>query len=169
MSSELVRRPLLRWDEFTLHVDLDMLELVVNRLLEGRDLPIRRILIEGDDDALDLRVAVAWKGLPAQLSVRLSELRLHRRTFGCRVASLRGPLGLPLPIEAAVAVIRRFGRDLVSLDPRDRILLVDLRRFLPDGFEMRVKDVRCQGRWLELRLAGGSAAAALASPAVAQA
>jgi hypothetical protein len=50
----------------------------------------------------------------------------------------------------------------VSFDPGDRILLVDLRRFLPEGLEVRVKDVRCEGRWVCVELAGGSVAAVLA-------
>ena len=166
MTSELALRPLVRWDGFTLRVDLDIVELLVNRALEVRATPLRRVLVGGEGDALELRVTAAWKGLPAQLSARISELRLHRRCFGCRVESLHGPLGLPLPLELAATLLRRLESDLVSFDADDRILLVDLGGFLPEGLEARVEDVQCRGRWLELSVAPGSVAALLAAPAV---
>jgi len=167
MTSELALRPLVRWDGFTLRVDLDIVELLVNRALEARATVVKRVLVEGDTNALELRVTAAWKGLPAQLSARISELRLHRRCFGCRVESLHGPLGLPLPLTIVALLVRRLESDLVHFDAEDQILLVDLRRFLPEGLEVRVQDVQCRGRWLEVSLAGGSVAAVLAAPAVA--
>jgi len=159
-------RPLVRWDGFVLHVDLDIVELVANRALEARDTPIRRVLVEGEGNVLTLRVTAAWKGLPAQLSARISELRLHRRRFGCRLESLHGPMGLPLPIELVGFLVRRLGSEIIDFDTEDRILLVDLRGHLPEGIEVRVQDVQCRGRWLEITLAGGSLAAALAAPAM---
>lgn len=155
-------RPLVRWDGFTLRIDLDMVEVVANRELARRVDAIRRLEVSGEGDVLDLRVEAAWKGFPAQVSAKLRELRLHRRFFGCRIEGLRGPMGVPLPGALLSAMIRRFGQGLLSFDPDDRILLVDLRRFLPEGLEVRVKDVRCQGRWLCVDLAGGSVAAVLA-------
>jgi hypothetical protein len=162
MSSSLAMRPLVRWDGFTLRVDLDMVELVANRELARRVDAIRRLEVSGEGDELELRLEVAWKGFPGQVSARLRELRLHRRFFGCRIERLRGPMGLPLPTALVSALIRRFGQGLLSFDPDDRILLVDLRRFLPEGLEVRVQDVRCQDRWLCVDLAGGSVAAVLA-------
>ncbi|MFI5143294.1 MAG: hypothetical protein ACHQQS_04835 [Thermoanaerobaculales bacterium] len=166
MTSELALRPLVRWDGFTLRIDLDIVELLVNRVLEARASVVRRVLVEGDHGALDLHVTAAWRGLPAQLSARISELRLHRRCFGCRVASLHGPLGLPLPLTIVAGLVRRLDHDLIHFDAEDGILLVDLRRYLPEGLEVRVDDVQCRGRWLEVSLAGGSVAAVLAAPAV---
>ena len=158
-------RPLVRWDGFALWIDLDMVELVASRQLAGRVEAIRRLRVRGEGDGLELHVEAAWKGLPAQVSVRICELRLHRRFFGCRIAGVRGPMGVPLPPALVSAVIRRFGQGLLSFDPDDSILLVDLRRFLPEGLEVRVKDVRCVDRWLCVDLAGGSVAALLAGVA----
>ncbi len=165
MSSNLAMRPLARWDGFSLRVDLDMAELIANRELARRGSVVRRVEIAGDGDELELRVEAAWKGFPAQVSARVRELRLHRRYFGCRVVGLRGPVGLPLPVGLLGALVRRFGQGMLSFDPEDRILLVGLRRFLPEGIEVRVRDVRCEGRWLCVDLAGGSVAAVLAGVA----
>lgn len=164
MSSELALRPLVTWDGFSLRVDLDMVELVANRELANRVPAVRRISVKGDGEELEIRLEAAWKGLPAHLTARVSELRLHRRFFGCRLESLRGPLGLPLPAALAGTVARLLAPDLLRFDADDRILLLDLRRHLPEGLEVRISDVRCEGRWLTVEFAGGSVAALLAAP-----
>ena len=163
MSSELALRPLVKWDGFALQVDLDMVELVANRELARRAPAIRRVGLTGEDDVLEIHLEAALKGLPARVSATVSELRLHRRFFGCRIEALHGPLGIPLPIALAGALARRLAPELLRVDPEDRILLVDLRRFLPEGLEVRISDVRCVGRWLTVELAGGSVAAVLAA------
>jgi len=163
MASELALRPLVRWDGFALQVDLDMVELIANRELARRSSAVRRIGVTGEGEVLQIHLEVALKGLPTRVSASLSELRLHRRFFGCRIETLHGPLGIPLPIGLAGALARRLAPELLRFDPEDRILLVDLRRFLPDGLEVRISDVRCVGRWLTVELAGGSVAAVLAA------
>ena len=162
MSSKLAMRPLVRWDGFTLQIDLDMAELIANRELARRGSVLRHVEIGGDGEELEFDVEAAWRGFPARVSARVRELRLHRRFFGCRVVGLRGPLGVPLPAGLLGTLVRRFGQGLLSFDSDDRILLVDLRRFLPEGLEVRVRDVRCQERWLRVDLDGGSVAAVLA-------
>jgi hypothetical protein len=163
VSSELALRPLVKWDGFALQVDLDMVELVANRALAKRAPSFRRLGVTGEGDELAIHLEAGLKGLPAHLSATVSELRLHRRFFGCRIEALHGPLGLPLPIAVAGSLARRLAPELLRFDPDDRILLVDLRRFLPEGLEVRISDVRCVGRWLTVTLAGGSVAAVLAA------
>ncbi len=158
MSSTLATRPLVRWDGFTVRIDLDMVELAANRELARRGSVVRRVQVGGEGDELEIDVVAAWRGFPGQVSARVRELRFHRRYFGCRVERLRGPVGVPLPAAILAALVRRFGQGIVTFDPSDRILLVDLRRFLPEGIDVRVRDVRCEGRWLCVELAGGSVA-----------
>ncbi len=163
MTSELALRPLVRWDGFALQVDLDMVELIANRELARHDSAVRHVGLTGEGETLEIHLEAALKGVPARLSASVSELRVHRRFFGCRVEALHGPFGLPLPIGLAGTVARRLAPDLLRFDPEDHILLVDLRGFLPEGLEVRVADVRCAGRWLSVELAGGSVATVLAA------
>jgi hypothetical protein len=163
MASELALRPLVKWDGFALQVDLDMVELIATRELARRASAIRRVGVTGEGEVLQIHLEVALKGLPARISANLSELRLHRRFFGCRIKALHGPFGIPLPIGLAGVLARHLAPELLRFDPDDRILLVDVRRFLPDGLEVRISDVRCVGRWLTVELAGGSVAAVLAA------
>ena len=163
MGSSLLPRPLLTWEEFCLRIDLDILELWLNREVAGKVEALREFRFSGAGDQLELRVKVAVEGLPAWVSARLSELRIYKAMLGGHVESLRGPLGIPVPVSLAAAVLRRHAAQWVRLDADDRILLVDLRRWLPASLHLHVQDVRCAGRWLELELAPGSFALVLAS------
>lgn len=160
MPSDLVPRALVRWDGFTLRVDLDGLEVMARRVLAEKVpwLELRRL--GGAGSVVEVEVASHWQGFRFAGTLRLSELRLHRRILGCRVEAVRGPLSLPIPLGLVASLFDKYAGALLRLDPEDRILLVDLRRFLPAGIEVRIADVRCRERWLEIDVAPGSVAAA---------
>lgn len=161
MPTDLVPRALLRWDGFTLRFDLDVLESLGRRVLAERLpwLELRRL--GGAGGVLQLEFASHWQVFRVGGTLRLSELRLHRRFLGCRVEAVRGPLALPVPLGLIATLLRRHAGPSLRLDPEDRILLVDLRRHLPAGAEVRIADVRCRERWLEVDVAPGSLAATL--------
>lgn len=161
MSSALVPRALLHWDGFSLRLDLDILETVARKLLAVKApwLELRRI--GGEAGWLEIEVTSHWQVLRFSGTVRLSELRLHRRFLGCRLDTVRGPLGIPVPFGLLASVLERHAAGMVRLDPEDHVLLVDLRRVLPAAIEVRIVGVRCTGRWLELEVAPGSVAATL--------
>jgi len=156
VGSDLVPRPLVQWDGFTVRVDLDVLELTINRELSRKVPHVDELRVAGDGDRLQLDVRLSWQGLPARVSARVADVRLYRRFVGCRVEALRGPLGVPIPLELASAAVRRFAPSIVRFDADDRILLVDLRNRLPDGLRLEVGAVRVVGRTLEVELAPGS-------------
>jgi len=163
MSSSLLPRPLLTWEEFCLRIDLDILELWLNREVAGKTEALRVFRLAGIGDVVELRVKLAVEGFPAWVSARLSELRIYKAMLGCHVESVRGPLGIPLPVGVVASLLRRHAAQWASLDADDRILLVDLRRWLPASLHLHVQDVRCAGRWLELELAPGTFGLSLAS------
>ncbi len=156
MVSALAPRALLAWDEVSLRCDLDLLERLVNRELPHQVAAVREVRLAGEGPVLEVTVRVAWQGLPAQLVATITELRLHRRFLGCRVVSLRGPLGVPLPLAAVAAVLGRAVPGYLRLDPSDRILLVDLRAWLPPALDLGVRAATVTGRVLEVRLAPGT-------------
>jgi hypothetical protein len=163
MESSLLPRPLLTWDEFCLRIDLDILELWLNREVAGDAKALREFRLAGHDETVELRVKIAVEGFPAWLSARLSELRVYKAMLGCHVETLRGPLGIPAPLSLVASLLRRHAAQWARLDADDRILLVDLRRWLPASLHLHVQAVRCIGRWLELELAPGTFALSLAS------
>ena len=163
MSSTLSPRPLLRWDGFGLHLDLDMVELLANRELARRAPTLHDLRLAGDGEEVEISGVATWRGMPLAFCVRLAELRLHRRCFGCRVARARGPMGAPLPVGVLGSLAQRHGQGMVHFDAGGRVLLVDLRRFIPEGIELRIARVECLGRWLQVDLAPGSVATVLSA------
>ncbi len=156
VPATLVPRPLLSWDGFCVRCDLDLLERLAERELPRRIAQVQGVRIAGAGPILELTLRLAWQGLPAQLAVTVTELRLYRRYLGCRIESVRGPLGVPVPLAMAAALLRRFARDRARLDPEDRVLLVDLRPYLPEAVHVGVVGATVTGRVLELELAPGS-------------
>jgi hypothetical protein len=152
---------MLRWDGFSLHLDLDMVELLANREIKAKAPELQEIHVSGQDEELTVQGVARWHGIPLSFAVRLGELRLRHRFFGCRLDMIKGPLGAPVPIKLLHSLAQRFGHDLVVFDPTDRILLVDLRRFIPAGVEVSIARIVCLGRWLQIELAPGSLAASL--------
>jgi hypothetical protein len=153
---------LLTWEEFCLRIDLDILELWLNREVAGKVEALRELRFSGDGGTLKLEAKVAVEGFPARVAVRLDELRVYKAMLGGRVRSVSGPLGIRVPITLIAALLRRHGAAWARLDAEDHILLVDLRRWLPASLHLHVQEVRCNGRWLELGLAPGSFALAMA-------
>jgi hypothetical protein len=149
-------RPLLSWDPIVLRFDLDALQLVANQQLTARGATLHNVRVDGRADGLVLRGLLRLKGLPTPLAVRMSDLRLYRRFFGCRLASLRGPLGLPLPLGVLVSVLDGLGKGHVRFAADDRILTVDLRDWLPPGLDLAVTEVRCLERRLIVAVASGT-------------
>ena len=162
MGSSLLPRPLLTWEEFCLRIDLDILELWLNREVAGKVEALREFRFSGDGESLEIEVRVAVEGFPARVSVRLAELRVYKAMLGGLVKSVAGPLGIRVPLSLVASLLRRHAARWAQLDTDDRILLVDLRRWLPASLHLHVRDVRCNGRWLELGLAPGSFALGLA-------
>ncbi|MFH1177951.1 MAG: hypothetical protein V1750_11135, partial [Acidobacteriota bacterium] len=131
MEFPLVPRSLLTWDQLGIRLDLDLIEGWLNHEVLREVEAIRELRLAGSGDLLELRVKVAWEGLPAWLSAKLTELRLYKGFLGCRVESVRGPLGVPVPIAIVARLVHRFAARYVQLGVEDRLLLVDLRRWLP--------------------------------------
>jgi hypothetical protein len=163
MASNLAPRPLVKWDGFSLHIDLDILEHTVNGILSQKVPGVELLSLDGEGETLEAHVRLEWKGFPAQVGVRIGQLRLHRRFFGCRLLSVHGPFGLPLPVSLVGALVRRVAGGIVHFDHQDGILLAELHRYIPEGIELRIASVTCRGRWLEITLAPGSLAATLTS------
>jgi hypothetical protein len=159
MEFPLVPRSLLTWDQFGLRLDLDLLEGWLNHEILREVEAIRELRLAGSGDLLELRVKVAWEGLPAWLAVRLTELRLYKGFLGCRLEAVHGPLSLPVPITLVARLVKRFAARYLRLGVEDRMLLVDLRRWLPAWLHLRVQDARCEGRFLALEVSPGGVGA----------
>ncbi len=140
-----------------MRLDLQQLHAWANRELPARVPALRRIGLHGRPDGdLVLEVAFAWKGLPGAVSLRMREVKIVHRFFGCQVGSIRGPLGVPLPASAVAAIVQRLLPGKVQYDAGDGVFLLDLREWMPEGFEVSVRRVYCGTQSVELVLGPGS-------------
>lgn len=157
MGSGTASRPLIAWEGCTMWVDLAQLHAWANRELPARAPVLRRLALQGlPNGDLELEVALAWKGLPASLSVRLRQVKVAKRFFGCQVAGVRGPLGVPLPTSVVAGLLVRLLAGKATFDPSDGVFLLDLRQWLPEGMDLLVRGVRCGAESVELELGPGS-------------
>ncbi len=149
--------PLISWDGFTMKLDRAQLHAWANRELPARVTALRRLELWGlPDGHLMLEVAFAWKGLPGTVLLRLREVKVAHRFFGCQVVAVRGPLGVPLPVSTVAKVMQRLLPGKVQYDGGDGVFLLDLRQWLPEGLELSVRRVHCGTQSVELELGPGS-------------
>lgn len=156
MSLVQTQRPLVNWDRSVLRFDLDAIQQVLNQQLDAREAAVRDLTFHADGEGLRVRASARLKGVPTTLSARFDELRLYRRFIGCRVAWVRGPLGVPLPLGLLERLIDGIDEYRLRFDADDGILTYDLRPSLPPGLDLAVTNVRCEGRQLIVTLAEGS-------------
>lgn len=156
MPTALTRRPLLTWQGFQIRVDLDLVELFVARQASGGNSPIRRLHLGGAGETVLVEAELALKGLPARMVVELTEVRLYRGFLGCRVAGVRGPMGVPVPLSLVAWAVSRFAPRSLRLDADDRVLLYDLRGHLPPELELSLRRVQVEGRFLLLIVGSGA-------------
>jgi len=137
--------PLARWDGLHLVLDLKLVERHLDRLLVGVDL-VRGLRLEGRGDAVAVETTVVWKGLHTRVGLDLAELRLRHRHLGLRMRKARILGGVRLPRAALEAVLRALESDLVTVFPGQGILVVDLRRWLPEELDLEVLTVQATAR-----------------------
>ena len=139
-----------------MRLDLDLAEYFVARQTSDGHSPVRRLHLGGAGETLQVEVELALKGLPARMAVELTEIRLYRGFLGCRVAGVRGPMGVPVPMSLVAWAVSRFAPRGLRLDSDDRVLLYDLRGHLPSELEITLRRVQVEGRFLVLNIGSGA-------------
>lgn len=154
MSTALAVRPLASWNAFTVRLDRDLLLLFAKRALAKRAPELRDLDLTGHGDRLLVQGRAAVGGVSVRFSLEVEEIRFKGGFLGFRLGALRGPLGISLP-RFLVGVVSRHLPFPAHWDGADRILLFDLRRVLPEGFDIEVRDVRMVANTLEIHLGPG--------------
>jgi len=143
----LLPSPLARWDGLHLTLDLVRVERHLNELLASSD-RIGDISLQGEGDALAAEATVTWKGIPARVGLELAEIRLRDRYLGFRMRKLRALGGIPVPRAAVELGLRSLESPLLKVFPGQGIVVVDLRKWLPDELDLRILTVQGAARWL---------------------
>ena len=150
----LLSPPLARWDGLHLTLDLARVERHLNELLSS-SAAIGDFSLRGEGDALAAEAMVAWKGIPARVGLELAEIRLRYRHLGFRMRKLRALGGVPVPRAAVEVALRSLESPLLRVFPGQGIVVIDLRKWLPEELHLRILTVQGTARSLAVWLAPG--------------
>jgi len=145
---------LARWDGLHLVLDLPLVERHLNDVLANSE-RLGDLHLTGEGDALGAEVTVMWKGIPARVGLELAEIRLRHRHLGFRMRRLRALSGIPVPRTAVELALRALDSPLVTVFPGQGIVVVDLRRWLPDEVSLQVLTVQGTARSLSVWFGAG--------------
>ena len=154
MTDYLLPSPLARWDGLHLTLDLARVERHLNDLLSSSD-AIGDLSLRGEGDALAVEATVTWKGIPARVGLDLSEIRLRYRHLGFRMRKLRALGGVPVPRAAVELALRSLESPLLRVFPGQGIVVIDLRKWIPEELHLRILTVQGTARSLAVWLASG--------------
>jgi len=136
---------------------LDLRKLEAALVERTADVPhLRSVRLAGAGDAVEIDVDVEWKGIRSSLSVRLGEIRLRRRRLGFRLGRMRALGGLPVPRAAVEAIIASLDHPMVTVVRGARIVIVDLRQWIPPEVELSVITVQATRNRLHVWFGPGS-------------
>ncbi len=137
MIDSLLPLPLARWDGLHLTLDLVRVERHLNEWLSSSD-TIGDLSLRGEGDALAVEAMVTWKGIPARVGLELAEIRLRHRHLGFRMRKLRALGGVPVPRAAVELGLGSLESPLIRVFPGQGIVVVDLRKWLPEELHLRI-------------------------------
>jgi len=147
--------PLARWDGLHLVLDLTLVERHLHEFLSSNE-QLRDLRLTGEGDALAAEITVLWKGVPARVGLELAEIRLRHRHLGLRMRRLRALGGIPVPRTAVELALRALDSPLLTVFPGQGIIVVDLRKWLPDEVSLEVLTVQGTARTLSVWFGPGS-------------
>jgi hypothetical protein len=153
--SDFLSPPLARWDGLHLVLDLTLVERHANEFLASNE-QLTDLRLTGEGDALAAEITVMWKGIPARVGLELAEIRLRHRHFGLRMRRLRALGGIPVPRTAVELALRALDSPLLTVFPGQGIIVVDLRKWLPDEVSLEVLTVQGTARTLSVWFGPGS-------------
>jgi hypothetical protein len=101
-------------------------------------------------------VTVVWKGVPARVGLEVAEIRLRHRHIGLRMRKIRALGGVPMPKTAVILALKALDNPLLSVFTGASIVVVDLRKWLPEELTLEVLTVQGTARSLHVWFGPGS-------------
>ncbi len=146
--------PFVEWDGAVVRLDPVRLEAMVLQRLRAVD-AVQWLHLEGEGDRLRLEVVLRLRRVPVHAAVELAELRLAAGWVGCRLLRVELPGGVAVPFGLVRRILGRIGAVRTRVFPGPRIVLADIRPFLPDGVAATLRDLRMSGGALQVTLGPG--------------
>ncbi len=147
--------PFLAWEPVTASLHLQRLEDLLRRRL-ARVEALRWLHLSGRGDRLRVVARLAHGRLAAYVAVEVSEVRLLARRLGFRLEGVWIGPGVRLPRTVVWRALGRAAEHGVRVLPRERIVIVDLGPWWPEGLDLVVRGVAVEDGRLLVRLGGGA-------------
>ena len=155
MFADIFPSPLLRWDGLHLVFNLEMLVRYLRAYAAAME-NVRELMLEGEGDAIRIRARVAYKGVTTWVRIDLAEIRLKHRHLGFRLRQPRALGGMPLPRRVVEQGLKRIGLDELTVVAGEGIVIVDLRRWIPEQVSFSIRTLQATERCIHLWLGPGS-------------
>ena len=132
----------IRWEGLVVAVDATTLNEVARKAT--RRVPeIRQILVEPENGRLGLTVRVK-KGIRVLFKSHLESLRFKDGFLGFAIVDLTVFGFVPIPNWVIRKVVERQPEGRAFFYPEERILVINLARFLPPELSVHVREVVCE-------------------------
>ncbi len=149
--------PLVRWDGLHLVISLEQAEAILRErvaLIEH----VASVHLDGGGDSIEAVAVLQWKGIRTRVAVTVGEIRLKRRFLGFRIRRVKVFGGIRIPRTIVESVLGAFGGGLISVMPGSKIVVVDLRRWIPAEADVSIVTVQATSHSLHFWFAPGSLA-----------
>jgi len=150
--------PLARWDGLHLVLHLPAVEGWLRRLLEDVE-SLSDPRLGGRGDVISLHATVTAKGLTSRVEIELAEVRIRLRRLGFRIGRVRVMRGVRVPRALVEAALERAAPEIITVVRGTGVVVIDLRRWIPEEADLTVVAVQVMSDRLHLWLGPGSMAA----------
>jgi len=106
--------------------------------------------LAGEGDAVRIDATVVWRAVSARVGLELGEIRLRHRRLGFRIRKVHALGGVPVPRGAVERLLQRVDGGLVTVVRGQRIVVVDLSRWIPQELTLSVLTVQVTERSLHV-------------------
>ena len=149
--------PFLAWEPAAASVHLQRLEDLLRRRL-ARVEAVRWLHLGGEGERLRIALRLARGRVGLDLTVAVREVRVLARRLGFRLEGVWAGPGIPVPWPVVRRAAMRAAGYGVRLLPEERIVLVDLDPWWPEGLDLTVRAVEVADGRLVVRVDAGTLA-----------
>ncbi len=154
MFAKILPSPLLRWDGLHLVLNLEMLVRYLRVYATSLE-NVQELSLEGEGDAIRIRAKAVYKGVGTRVRIDVAEIRLKHRHLGFRLRHPRALGGMPLPRLMIEQALKTIGVDGLTVVAGEGIVIVDLRRWIPEQVSISIRTVQATERCIHIWLGPG--------------
>ena len=132
-----------RWEGLVVALDATTLNTAVRKAL-AQVTEIQDLLIEPEGGRLGVMVTLKKARIPVKLRSHFTSLRLKDGFVGFHVDDLVAFGFIPIPNWLLRRIVARLPFQSVFFYPEERVVVINLRSFLPEDLSVQIREVTCE-------------------------